>query len=137
MAAPRRLDQDHRLLETIAHQGAEFELDAGPARRTVADGQGAVPVEKLDEHVVTHDPLVVFAEVGEKFLRLGVDGLALEQRVGGLPLHVRLAGEDENLDRLFVGTQGGGGNNADDRGQKRRESHEMPFVRKIRRVCSF
>ena len=102
MPAPGRLDQQHRLLELVAHHRAKFQFDAGAAGRSVADRQRTLAIEVLDEHVVADDPLAVLAQVLEQVLGLGVLGLVIQQTVRGLAFHVRLAGEDEDLDSLAV-----------------------------------
>jgi len=61
MPSPGRLDQEDGLLEVVSDHRAEFELDARPIPRAVADRQPAVASEELDEDVVSHDPLVVLA----------------------------------------------------------------------------
>ena len=77
----------------VAHGGPEFQLDARGPGRTVADGERAFAPEKLDEHIVAHDPLVVLAQMGEEILGGRVRGLIIQQAIAGLALHVRLAGE--------------------------------------------
>src|SRR6185295_6072636 len=102
MPAPRGLDQDDRLVEMVAHQGAEFQFDTGSSGRAEADGERAVAIEELDEYVVADDPLVALAQMSEKLLGFRVGGLMFEQGIGRLALHVRLPREDEHLDRFFA-----------------------------------
>ena len=56
-------------------------------------------IEEFDEHIVTHDPFVVLAQVSEEMLGLRILGLVFEQRIGRFALHVRLPGQDEYLHR--------------------------------------
>ena len=97
VAAPGRLDQQHRLVEVIAHHRAELELHARAAAAAVADRQPALAAQVLDEHVVADDPLAVLAEVLEQVFGLGRLGLVLQQTILGLALHVGLSGQDEDL----------------------------------------
>ena len=65
MSAPCRLDQQHRLVEVVAHHRAELQLGSGTAGRSEANRQRAVALEKLDEHVVADAPFAVLAQVLE------------------------------------------------------------------------
>src|SRR4051794_40462414 len=105
MPAPCGLDKDDGLLEVVAHEVPELQLDPRAARRAEADGERAMAIEKLDEDVVAHDPLVVLAQMREEIFRLGIGGLEVEQLVRRLSLHVRLPGENEDLDGLLAGVQ--------------------------------
>jgi hypothetical protein len=86
----------------ITHHGAELQFRAGSVGRPIAEGQRAAAIEKRDEHVIAHDPVVIVPQMREERARLRGRGLRFEQFVGGLPLHIGLHGQDEHFHGAFT-----------------------------------
>ena len=113
LAAPRALDQQHGLLDRVAHHPAEAEFRADAILlRAIADRQRPLAIEIGNPHIVTRAPLATrIREMFEMRRRRRVlhdifeTALAtIALRIRGdesLPFHVRLPGKDENLHRLF------------------------------------
>ena len=57
MSAPSRFDEDHGVIEMLAHRVAKFEFDPSAATRSKAGSQRAFTTEKFDEDIVSYDPL--------------------------------------------------------------------------------
>jgi hypothetical protein len=62
-----------------------------------------VSIEELDENIVALSPVVAITEVFEMVLRFGIGRLVSDQLVLGLPLHVRLAGQEKDFDGIRSG----------------------------------
>ena len=84
----------------LAHHVAEFEFGTSALRRAIAECERSFATKELDEYVVALDPLVAVAQVGEEILGLGVGRLVIEERIRRFSFHIRLASEDEYLDRF-------------------------------------
>ena len=125
-AAPRGLDEEHRLLERGIHGQAERELGADLAAGLGGIGaSGAESRGELAGALAIGVALVVAGQIGDPHVvgdcRLSIRAAHhLEQRRGGgvvtdvvegldarVALHVRLAGEDEDLEGLRFHADGG------------------------------
>ncbi len=107
LASPSGLDEQHRLLEVVAHHVTKLQLQPDAPRRTVTHRQLAPAFEVVDPHVVALDVLPVLVQVSEETLRLRRGDLVVQQRVNpALALHVRLTRQDEHLHRIFVRQRG-------------------------------
>ena len=100
MTTPGCFDQQDWLVKMISHNVAEFQFDTSAIRRAVTNRQSALSLQKLDEDVVTDNPLVVLSKMSKQGFGFIIRGLVIKQCVGSFSFHVGLPREDKDSNSL-------------------------------------
>ena len=97
-AAVCRLDDQHGLVNRVAHRPSEPEFGPEALLAAVPDLQLAMALQKINEHVVAHEVIALaVVQVGKLLFRAFRLDLVVERDQRRFALHVGLSGQDIDL----------------------------------------